>query len=172
MLMVQSGPPAPIPVPLGGGAIWKLRPATSFELTLATAGAQRVGAGLAVGEDAAATAAALLGEEFRDCDFTNKDWVTALVDRLILAELALVCSSGWDGIVDVDGRPLELDRGSVALVLRDPRIAQLASAAINSVVHIERADEKKLQASPPGEAKTEEATAQTADETKPAALKA
>lgn len=169
MLIVQSGPPAPIPVPLGGGAIWKVRPATSFEVTLATAAAQRVGAGLAVGEDAVETAATLLGDEFRGGDFTKKDWVAALVDRLVLAELALICSSEWAGIVDRDKVPLELDRASVAMVLRDPRISQLVSAAINSVVHIEVADEKKFEASPDGGAETDAATVQIADGPGPAA---
>lgn len=143
MLIVQSGPPKAVALPLGGSAIWRLRPATSFEVTLATAGAQRVAAGLAVGEDAVEAAAALLGDEFRGGDFTNKDWVSALIDRLVLAELALNCSEGWDGIVDTSKAPLMLDQGSVAMVLRDPRISRLVSAAVNSVVHIEVADEKK-----------------------------
>jgi hypothetical protein len=143
MLIVQSGPPKAIPVPLGGGAIWRLRPATSFEVTLATAGAQRVAAGLAVGEDAVEAAAALLGDEFRGGDFTNKDWVSALIDRLVLAELALKCSEGWEGVVDTSKADLIVDQGSVAMVLRDPRLSRLVSAAVNSVVHIEVDDEKK-----------------------------
>jgi hypothetical protein len=169
MLIVESGPPKPIPVPLGGGAIWRLRPATSFEVTLAAAAASRVGAGLAVGEDAVEAAAALLGDEFRGGDFTNKDWVAALVDRLVLAELALKCSAGWDGVCDTSKAPLVVDRGSVAMVLRDPRISRLVSAAVNSRVHIESADEKKSPASPSGGAKTDANTVQTANEPAPAA---
>jgi hypothetical protein len=166
MLIVQSGAPKPIPVPLGGGAIWKVRPATSFEVTLATAQAQRVAAGLAEGEDAAERAAELLGEEFRGGAFTDKDWVNALVERLVLSELALVCSTDWTGVAMFEGegesqtvRELDLDRASIAMVLRDPRISHLVSRAVNSAVHIERSDEKKLSASPDGGAKTDEVTA-------------
>lgn len=167
LLIIETGTPPSIPVPLGGGAIWKVRPATSFEVTLASAAAQRIASGLAEGEDAVERAATLLGDEFRGGDFTNADWVTALVERLVLAELALVCSQQWTGVNvrvnDTSTRELTLDRGGIAMVLRDPKISHMISAAINSKVHIERSDEKKLEASPDGGARTDEATAPIAE---------
>lgn len=143
MLKIQTGPLPAVPVPLGGGAIWRLRPATSFEVTLATVAANKVGVGLAVGEDAVERAGELLGDEFDGGDFTNQTWVSALVERLVTAELAFVCSEGWSGVGDEDGNELPVSRGTIAMLLRDPKISRLVSTAINASVHIEVTDEKK-----------------------------
>lgn len=161
-LILGSGKPAAIPVPLRGGAVWNIRPATSIEIAVASANAARVAAGLAIGQDAVGTAVTLLGEEFAGGDLESREWVTALSQRLILVELALLCSEGWTGMLDTKRRKLPLDKGSVALALRDFAIAQAVSNAINASIYLEIADEKKSRASLTGGAETGEATAPTA----------
>lgn len=172
MLRIKSGKPEAIAIPLGGGAVWRVRPATSFEVTLAQIRAGELTGRMAESQDAVERLEQALGDEFDVPNFAEKAWTAAAADRLVLLELLTICSEGWSGVELTEGdsvTELQHNKTSIAMLLREPKFAGLAAAAVYSPIHIEVADEKKSQASPTGGAATEEATAPIADAAKSAA---
>lgn len=172
MLRIKSGKPEAIAIPLGDGATWRVRPATSFEATLAQIRAGELTRAMAESQDAVERLEQALGDEFDVPNFAEKAWTAAAADRLVLLELLTICSEGWSGVElgdDASVTELPHNKTSIAMLLRDPNFASLASRAVYSPIHAEVADEKKLQASPTGGAATGEATALTADGAKSAA---
>jgi hypothetical protein len=166
MLRIKSGKPEAIAIPLGGGANWRVRPATSFEVTLAQIRAGELTGRMAESQDAVERLEQALGDEFDVPNFAEKAWTAAAADRLVLLELLTICSEGWSG-VELEGdsvTELPHDKTSIAMVLREPKFASLAAAAVYSPIHVEVADEKKSQASPIGGAATDGNTVQIADE--------
>lgn len=172
MLTIKSGKPDAIVIPLGAGAVWRVRPATSFEVTLAQIRAGELTRAMAESQDAVERLEQALGDEFDVPNFAERAWTAAAADRLVLLELLTICSEGWSGVELADGdnvTELPHDKTSIAMVLREPKFASLAAAAVYSPIHVEVADEKKSVASPIGGAATDEATARTVDEPKNAA---
>jgi hypothetical protein len=163
MLILRKGRPEAAAVPLPGGAIIHVRPATAFEVDLAAAGAGRMLAALVDGQDAAAAALEILGDEFRHADFTTKAWLEAAAQRLALLELATACCQRWEGIADETGALIERpERQHLALLLRDTECARRISEAIRTRVHDEVAEGNASAASPNGAAKAAEAIAPNA----------
>jgi hypothetical protein len=151
MLKLRKGRPEPIPVPLGGGAIASVRPATSFEVDLAIAGAGKLLFGLVQSQESASLAAEVLGEEFASADFTSKEWLDAAAQRIALLELANLCVESWTGVVDGDDNVIEKpSRQTLALVLRSNEAAMRIRAAIQSSVNVETSEGNALGASPNG----------------------
>ena len=152
MLVPRFRNPPAVDVALGQGASVRVRPATVMETERALAEAGLLAQGLLAGAEAAMTATAALGEEFRDADFTNMSWLIAASKRIALLKLAMQCCDSWSGIGDEDSNPLPLDEQSMALLLRDPTIASKISRAIEAPVHAEIAEKKGSAASPNGAA--------------------
>jgi hypothetical protein len=141
MLEIRKDRPAAAPVLLGSGAVIRIRPATSFEVSQAQASATRLLIGLRAGHDAARTAAAAFGEEFEGADFDKPEWFDAAAQRIAALELVMLCHDGWSGICDDAGQEItEVSRELVALLLRDPTIAHRIARAIEAPVHEERAE--------------------------------
>jgi hypothetical protein len=153
MLKLSKGRPKAIPIMLGGGAVAFVRPATSFEYDLAIAGMATISAGLIRGEEAAVHATNILGEEFTGADFTTKVWIEAAAQRIVLLELALLCTESWDGVVDDSDAPIPVPtKETLALLLRDNETAMRFNATIKSKVHEEIAEGNASAASPNGAA--------------------
>lgn len=153
-------------VPLPGGAVIFVRPATSFEVDIAAANAARTLTGLIEGQEAAAVALDVLGDEFRQADFTTRSWLDAAAQRVALLELATFCAEKWDGVADEDGKPIEHPtREYLALLLRDSECALRIAAAIRARVHDEISEGNALAASPSGAAAADAATAPTVEGT-------
>ena len=141
-----------------------MRPATVMEVERASADVVSLIQGLVIGAEAAMTASVVLGEEFRNADFTNAGWRVAAAKRLALLKLALLCCKSWSGVGDENGDPLPLNEQNLALLLRDPRIANAVSAAIEAPVHAEVAEKNGSAASLNGAAAADEPTARNAGE--------
>lgn len=139
MLKLCRDMPKAIPVPLGGSAVWRVRPATSFEVDLAAAEAARVIAGLLTGADAARTVALALGDEFNGADYADESWRVAASHRISLIELLVLCGEPtWEGVVDDDGAKIPgPTRELIALLLRDAEIEKRLHTSISSAVHTE-----------------------------------
>jgi len=159
MLLLRSGKLPATTVPLGSGASMQVRPATSFEVDMVRAESRISVLGLAALQEGAAEAAAILGEDFRDADFTRPAWIEAASRRLSLVRLAVLCSDDWIGVVDAAGAPLPLDAAAVAVLLRDPQIAAKVEGAIEANVHLEWSEKNASAASPNGAAAAGEPTA-------------
>src|SRR5262245_45663139 len=108
MLKLSRGKPATTKVPLGGGAFLRVRSATSFEVERAAASTAILLAGLKESQQAAQAAAAALGEEFEQADFTQEDWMRAAAEQLSLLELLVLCQEGGEGepILDDQDNPV------------------------------------------------------------------
>lgn len=164
MLVLRAGALPSRAVPLGGGAVLMVRPATSFEVSRSHAAVTRIVAGLIAGADAAETCAAALGEEFRKADFSDPVWIEAATDRLVGIELALLCNDGWTGVMrdtgrrDADDKPIvepvagEPTRELLALLLRDAVVAARVRSAIEAEIHEAQAEGNGSPASPSGAA--------------------
>lgn len=160
MRMLSKRRPKAVTIPLGEGEFVNIRPATSFEVDIAAASAAAVLAGLIESGEAAAEALDILGDEFRQADFTTRAWIEAAAQRLTLLELATVCCEGWAGQCGEDGKPIEKpDRGSMALLLRDSVASRKIAEVVNSRVHEEIKEGNGSAASPSGVARAAEATA-------------
>jgi hypothetical protein len=149
MLDLTRGRPVAAPVPLGGGAVAMIRPATAFEVDKAGAQVRIWLAALVEAEDAAARLSDALGEEFAGADFAAPEWRAAVADRLALLELASLCIQSWSG-VGIGDEPVEPSREAIALLLRDAVLSQRIRAAIERGIHVERLEKKGLPVSPPG----------------------
>lgn len=170
MLKVRKGRPEPTAVPLGGGAVAFVRAATAFEVDLAIAGTTKITAGLIEGEEAAALATDLLGEEFAGADFTTRTWIEAAAQRVALLELSMLCTSRWEGIVDENDAPVAAPTKEImALLLRDNDIAARFNAAIRAKVHEEIAEGNASAASLSGGAAAASSSAPTATRSEPTA---
>jgi hypothetical protein len=139
MLNIATGRPSAIAVPLGGGAVWRLRPASAFEAHRAGAAAGIMLAGLIESEDAAALAIAALGEQYEGADFQQAEWKSAAARDLALIELAVICSEGWDGVA-IGKQPIEPTRQNIALLLRDVHVNDKVYKALNAGIHEEIAE--------------------------------
>jgi hypothetical protein len=162
-LQLSEQLPDAISVKLNGGALLKVRPVTAFELDLAVARSSTLITGLINSADAAQEAAKILGADFGNADFTERAWSAAASRRLNLIELASICVTGWEGIVDADGLPIEKpSKGTLALLLRSASTATLVEAAIFADVNREFLEGNGSAASPTGGAAAAGNTAQAA----------
>lgn len=166
-MLILNDAPAARDVPLAGTrdkptASIRVRPALRFEVDRARSEAGRLLAALIAAEDAAARAAAVLGEDFSAADFADPDWKDAAAEGLSLLALAKLCVDGWTGIAEADGTPVEFDAANLARLLRDPLIASVVRNAIEARVHVERAEKNASPPLPNGEGGAAAASAPTA----------
>jgi hypothetical protein len=155
------------PVPIGGGAVLHLRPATSFDTERAAAAASILLAGLVEGHAAAMVVSAALGEEFQNADFTRPEWRNAASRLLVEIELAVLCCERVEGkIVDDDESVIDTAPGLTpalaSLLMRDSVIRAKISDAVEARVHTEVLEKKESERSPPGAAAAGYPTAPTA----------
>jgi hypothetical protein len=150
MLQVRKGHPPAVAVPLGGGAVAMVRPATAFEYDLAVARAGKLLAGLIESQESATLALEGLGQEFAGADFTSEEWLNAAAQRTALLELATLCVTSWTGVVDETGAAIEPSREILALVLRGNQAARAIRLAIEADVNVELAEGNASATSPNG----------------------
>lgn len=166
-LKVRNGLPPFVPVPLGAGAFFRLRAATSDEIeSAASAIGFQTAAILQGSAEADALAGMLPGFDFGDLrELAGKTRpetrelldnlgistrLDRLRDRLLLIELCAVCNDGWVGVVDEGGNGLASDRGGIAMLLVDAAISEKCRARVYAAVHEEFSEGKGLPASPDG----------------------
>jgi hypothetical protein len=156
------------PVAIGEGAVWRLRPASSLDVEIATARVKRQLAGLMTGSEQAARLAAIFGPSLE---------LGGEVDRLVAVsallgdvELACLCSDGWTGIEDDDGVVIaEPDPGSVAFLLADQVVLGRVRQVLYADVRAETHEKNGSAASPDGGAATVRGPAPTAGRSVPLA---
>lgn len=161
----KSPVPATVPVPLGGGAVIHVRPATSADYFLVKTRVVQLAAGLKDGDHAAEQVGLILGEEIARGNVADPQWISAVIDRLILVELTVICAASWERVVEKVGDelvPLSIDEATIALLLRDASIAGKVQAVVMGAVHAEAVEGKGSAASRNGAAAAAETTAPTA----------
>jgi hypothetical protein len=140
-----------VPVALGGGAVFRVRPATSTDVDYAGARAQRDLAGFAAGSEAASILEPVLGDGFSVGALKSADGLAAASVRLCEVYLVERCHDGWSGIATEAGEPIPMpDAGTIALLLADPIHRQRVMSVINAGVHEEAQEGNASAASPSG----------------------
>lgn len=153
----------PIPVVLRGGAVWRLRPATSIDVETARAETTRQFAGILAGSAALASLSETFGELFELGEGIDDTRRTAAIMLLSEINLALACSEGWEGVFDADDVKIaEPNPGAVALLLSDPVEAEKVRRVINSGLHAEHHEKNASAALPNGGAAVVDKPATTA----------
>jgi hypothetical protein len=149
--LARSARPAAVAVELKGGAVWKLRPASSLDVEMARAEAVRLFAGLLAGSQALSALSETFGDLFGlggGADDARREAATQLLAEVTLA---LACSESWQGVFDADGAPIaEPHAGAVALLLSDPVEAAKVRRVLNAGLHAEHAEKNASAASPNG----------------------
>lgn len=142
---------AAVPVLLSGGAVWRLRPATSIDVEVAKVETARQFAGILAGSEAVAALRETFGTLFDLGDGVDDTRRNAAMLHLSEINLALACSEGWEGVCDADGVAIpEPNPGAVALLLADPVEAATVRRAINAGLHAEHDEKNASAASPNG----------------------
>jgi hypothetical protein len=160
--------PAAIDVPLGNGAAITVRPATSFEVSVASSRAAQFMTGLMLASDASATSATILGDEFVRADVHDPVWQAEIAKRFSLLELTLVCVDGWRNIRGPDGILIEEpSREALALLLQDVESANRIATVINQRYHQDTSEGNGLPVSPSGGAGTPDGAPDAAAPTSP-----
>lgn len=153
MLKLTKGKPAFVPIPLGGGAFIRVRPATQTDVEEAGARTSRDLMGLVASSEAAGVLAGVLGDDFNVDALQDPARLTAAGNRLAEIYLVLACQDGWTAVGTEDGTEIETpDAASLALLLADPTRRQKIMAVVNTAVHKESVEKKRLAALPHGEA--------------------
>jgi hypothetical protein len=149
--LVRPAGAAAVDVRLHGGAVWRLRAATSIDVEVARAESARQFAGIMAGSDAVRALAATFGDLFTFGDPLDDPRRLAAMTLLAEVNLALACSQGWSGVYDADGAAIaEPDAGSVALLLSDPVEAAKVRRVLNAGLHAEHDEKNASAASPTG----------------------
>ena len=140
------------PLPLRGGAVWHLRPATSIDEEVAAVRAGRMLAGLVAGSEAAAALREVFGDAL-DLGEIDAEGLVAVTGLLTDVHLATICSAGWEGIEDADGMPVpEPSQEWVAMILTDGTVRRRVRARLYAALHEEVEEKKGSPLSPDGAA--------------------
>jgi hypothetical protein len=156
--LARSARPKAVAVELKGGAIWRLRPASTLDVEMARAEAVRLFAGVLVGSQALSALAETFGDLFGLGDGANDARREAATQLLAEVTLALACSDGWQGVFAI----AEPHAGAVALLMSDPVEAQKVRRVLNAGLHVEHDEKNASAASPSGGAAEANELAQTA----------
>jgi hypothetical protein len=151
MLRLRRARPAFVPVQLGAGAVIRVRPATTADVDHTSARAQRDLAGFALGGDAIAILAPVLGDGMDVGALKTAEGIAVASIRLTEVYLVERCNDGWSGVADETGAPIATpDAAAIALLLADPIIRARVLGVINAGVHEEAAEGNAFAASPSG----------------------
>ena len=149
--LARSARPKAVGVELKGGAVWRLRPASTLDVEMARAEAVRLFAGVLVGSQALSALSEAFGDLFglgEGADDARREAATQLLAEVTLA---LACSEGWQGVFDADDAPIaEPHAGAVALLMSDPVEAQKVRRVLNAGLHAEHDEKNASAASPNG----------------------
>jgi hypothetical protein len=149
--LARSARPKAVAVTLKGGAIWRLRPASTLDVEMARAEAVRLFAGVLMGSQALSTLSETFGDLFglgEGADNVRREAATQLLAEVTLA---LACSEGWQGVFDADGAAIaEPHAGAVALLMSDPVEAAKVRRVLNAGLHAEHDEKNASAASPHG----------------------
>jgi hypothetical protein len=149
--LARSARPQAVAVELKGGAVWRLRPASTLDVEMARAEAVRLFAGVLVGSQALSALSVAFGGRFGLGEGANDARREAATQLLAEVTLALACSEGWQGVFDADGAPIpEPHAGAVALLLSDPVEAAKVRRVLNAGLHAEHDEKNASAASPNG----------------------
>jgi hypothetical protein len=149
--LARSARPEAISVTLKGGAVWRLRPASTLDVEMARAEAVRLFAGVLSGSQALLALSETFGDLFglgEGADDARREGATQLLAEVTLA---LACSEGWQDVFDADGAVIaEPHAGAVALLMSDPIEAQKVRRVLNAGLHAEHDEKNASAASPNG----------------------
>jgi hypothetical protein len=149
--LARSVRPEAVAVTLKGGAVWRLRPASTLDVEMARAEAVRLFAGVLTGSQALTALSQTFGDLFGLGEGTDDARREAATQLLAEVTLALACSEGWQGIYDADGVAIpEPHAGAVALLMSDPIEAQKVRRVLNLGLHAEHDEKNASAASPNG----------------------
>jgi hypothetical protein len=155
MLRLRTKRPGAVPVALGGGAVMRVRPATTADVDHTSARAQRDLAGFAAGSAAAAILEPVLGDGFTVGALKTPAGIAAASIRLTEVYLVERCHDGWSGVATETGELIPSpDAATIALLLADPVIRNTVMTVINAGVHEEVSEGNVFAASPNGGADT------------------
>lgn len=164
--------PKEIRVPLDGkGAAITVRTAETFEHMQAAQRATRLIAAIVTGEDSLRQVLSILGQDFDEtADVADEAWRETAARCITLLELVELCAISWEGILDRAGNPIaEPRREYLALLLRDPHIADRIGAAIRQRVDLEAEEGNGSAASPSGAAASLTTASNASGQERPAA---
>jgi hypothetical protein len=151
MLKLRKGKPPFVPVPLGGGAIIRVRAATQSDVEYASARATPLLAGLVAGAECAPALAGALGDDFNVDALTDEARLRTAAVRLSEIYLVLACQDGWAGVGNEDGSEASApDAATIALLLQDPVCRNKVMQVVNAAVHAEDEEKNASSASPSG----------------------
>lgn len=161
--------PVEIAVDLDGkGAKLWLRPAETFDELKAAHNASVLLAAVLDGQVALAEVKSALGQRFDEADFTNPFWREAAAQAVTLLELTQLCALRWEGVTDEVGEVIaEPKREHLALLLREPSIANKVGKAIRRKIAIEADEGNGSAASPGGEAANPPIAPDASNQTRP-----
>jgi hypothetical protein len=149
--LARSARPKAVAVELKGGAVWRLRPASTLDVEMARAEAVRLFAGVLVGSQALNALSETFGDLFGLGDGAEDTRREAATQLLAEVTLSLACSEGWRGIFDADGATIaEPHAGAVALLISDPVEAAKVRRVLNAGLHAEHDEKNASAASPNG----------------------
>ena len=134
-LVLSKTAPAAVKIDLGGSASICVRPCTSIEYYAARAEVSTITAAIATGGLAWEKIVAILGDDFSGKDLALPHYIEAIAERLVLLKLAMICADGWTGVEFAEKVPAEFNEANLALLLRDPLIADAVRQVVNRGVH-------------------------------------
>lgn|SRR5581483_4983063 len=150
---LQRPTSAPATIKLNGGGEWKLRRATTLDLQTAQETTLQRMVQIMAGHQAVTALRAQFGDLLdlpEGADVTRLNSVSRFLNDV---ELALICSQGWSGVFDEDGKTIaEPELGAVALLLADPLEMKKARDVLYAGLHAEQAEKNASAASPRGAA--------------------
>jgi len=155
--------PLHTPLPLPGGIVWRLRRASSIDAEQARAAVTRMLAGVADGSRQMETLHQVFGGLFDIDAPLDGDRLAALSTFLADVQLAVICSDGWEGVLDDGGRiVVEPDIGSVALLLADTGLREKVQERLYATILDIEQEKKDSGGSPVGAAAAASTPAPTA----------
>lgn len=163
-LILRRGTPRIEDVPLGGGAVIRIEPATYLASEAAVSAARRDLAGLMAGSEGLSLLAQVFGPERFSVEALQKPGGLAAA-TVFLSEIYLVmeCQRGWSGVLDESRHPIpEPTPEWIALLLNDPILNGRVMTAVNAGLHEESSEKNGSAASPGGGAGKEPGSAPAA----------
>jgi hypothetical protein len=144
MLLLRPPTNAYTTLALSEGVEVEVRPATSYELEMATQTIRRLYQ--TAGGPADFAAAYGLPLEIGAIE----DWATGFSEVVLNVELGMQCIRAWRGIGTADGAPAEITRPNLTLLLLQPDYLRRIATALTSDLHLWSAEGNASPPSPSG----------------------
>jgi hypothetical protein len=146
-LKLSRKKPQFVPVTFEGGAVWRLRPATSIDVEIAGQRTARQLAGIVSGSAAVEQLSETFGSLVDIEEPATPEAISAATMFLTDVNLAVLCGDGWTDFSDDDGNPVPVPTPEwIALLLSDhqvrSRVQRVLYAGLHEVVDDAPADQQ------------------------------